>query len=188
MDLALSKFMKNLKRQADEWKLSSLTGIATSKAVVEEIVPPVAAVAPAGNRKRGRPPKTQVSPDVGPSSGGKPLTMLGLSIKVTPTMQFDLRPDDEGVLVAIPTKDLVEELVELQCRATVVGRAIGDELNKTQSVVVPKLKAKLDDSALSLKNAMEAADACREEMQKKGQLAKEEQEALKATLAKVMAK
>jgi len=102
-------------------------------------------------------------------------------------MQFDLCLEDEGVLVAIATKDLVEELVELQCRVVVVGRTIGDELNRTQSVVVPKLKAKLEDSALSLKNALEVADACREEMQKKGQLAKEEQEALKATLIKVMA-
>ena len=150
-------------------------------------MPPVVAVAPAGNRKRGRPPKTQVSPDVGSSSDGKPLTMLGLSIRVAPTMQFDLCLEDEGVLVAIATKDLVEELVELQCRVVVVGRTIGDELNRTQSVVVPKLKAKLEDSALSLKNALEVADACREEMQKKGQLAKEEQEALKATLIKVMA-
>lgn len=66
------------------------------------------AVAPVGNRKRGRPPKTQISLEVG-SSSGKPITMLGLSIRVAPTMQFDLRPEDEGVLAAILTKDLIEK-------------------------------------------------------------------------------
>jgi len=91
------------------------------------------------------------------------------------------------VLAAIPTKDLIEELVELQSRATVVGRAIGDELSRTQTVVVLKLKAELEESTLSLKNAIETLETCREEMQKKDRLAKEEQETLKATLTKVMA-
>lgn len=51
-------------------------------------------------------------------------------------------------------------MVELQCRAAVVGIAIGDELNRAQSVVVPKLKVKLENSALSLKNAIESVEAC----------------------------
>jgi len=39
--------------------------------------------------------------------------MLNPSMRVAPTMQFDLRPEDEGVLAAIPTKEFIEELVEL---------------------------------------------------------------------------
>jgi len=185
MDPALSNFMSNLKRQVVGRKLSSLTGIEKEKADVEEIVSPVAVATPAVNRKRGHPPKAQASFEVGPSSG-RPLTMLGSSMRVASAMQFELRPEDEGVLVAIPTKDLIEELVELQSRATVVGRVIGDELNRTQTVVVPKLKAKLEESIVSLKSAIEAAETCREEMEKKDRLAKEEQETLKTMLAKVM--
>ena len=107
-------------------------------------------------------------------------------MQVASAMQFELRPEDEGVLAAIPTKDLIEELVELQSRVTIVGKALGDELNRTQTVVVPKLKAELEESANSLKSAIEMTETCREEMQKKDRLAKEEQEALKLTLAKVM--
>jgi len=102
-------------------------------------------------------------------------------------MQIDLHPEDEGILAAIPTQDLIEELVELQSRATVVGRALGDELSRAQTMVVPKLKTELEASVSSLKTALEAADTCREEIQKNDRLAKEEQETLKATLTKVMA-
>jgi len=69
-------------------------------------------------------------------------------------MQFDLRPEDEGILVVIPTLNLIEEMVELQCRATVVSRAIGNELKRAESVVIPKLKNRLDDSTVSLKKAL----------------------------------
>jgi len=108
-------------------------------------------------------------------------------MRVASAMQFELCPEDEGVLAAIPTKDLIEELVELQSRAIVVIKALGDELNRTQTVVVPKLKAELEESTSSLKSAIKTTEICKEEMQKKDGLAKEEQEVLKATLAKVMA-
>jgi len=124
---------------------------------VEEIAPLVAVAAPAVNRKIGRPPKVQAGSEVGPSSG-RLLTMLGSLMRVASTMQFELRPEDEGVLATIPTKDLIKELVELQSRATVVGRAIGDELSRTQTVVVPKLKAELEESTLSLKNIIKTAE------------------------------
>ena len=165
--------MSNLKRQVVARKLSNLAGVGKGKADVEEIAPPVAAATPAVNRKRGRPPKVQASVEVGLSSDG-PLTMLGSSMQVASAMQFDLHPEDEGVLVVIPTKDLIEELVELQSRATIVGKALGDELNRTQTVMVSKLKAKLEESVSSLKSVIETT-------------AKEEQEVLKSTLAKVMA-
>jgi len=98
-------------------------------------------------------------------------------------MQFDLRPEDEGVLAIVPTLDLIEEMVELQCRAAVVSRAISDELKRAKTVSIPKLKTQLSDSALSLKEALKTV----EDSQKEAWLAKEEQEALKATLTKVMA-
>jgi len=97
-------------------------------------------------------------------------------------MQFDLRPNNEGVLAAIPTLDLIEEMVELQCRAAVVSRAIGDELKRVKTVSIPKLKTQISESAVSLKEALKAVDDAREEVR----LAKEEQEALKVTLGQVM--
>jgi len=157
MDSTLSSFKSNLKRQVTVRKLNNLVGVGKGKADVEEIAPPVAVVAPAINRKRGHPPKVQASVEVGLSSG-RPLTMLGSSMQVASAMQFELCLEDEGVLAAIPTKDLIEELVELHSRATIVGKALGDELNRTQTMVVPKLKAKLEESANSLKSAIETAE------------------------------
>ena len=66
-------------------------------------------------------------------------------------------------MAAIPTKYLVEELIELQSRATIVGRVLGDEVCRAQTVVVLKLKAELEASANSLKTALEVADTYREE-------------------------
>jgi len=64
-------------------------------------------------------------------------------------------------------KDLIEEFVELQSQTTFVGKALGYELSRAQTEVVPKLKAELLASASSLKTTLEAVDTCREEMQKK---------------------
>ena len=76
-------------------------------------------------------------------------------------MQFDLRPEDEDTLAAIPTLDLIEEMVELQCRATVVGRAIGNELKRVKTVSIPKLKSQLSELTVSLKDALKAVDEAR---------------------------
>jgi len=84
----------------------------------------VATVVPVVNKKRGHPSKSQQL-EVGTSSG-KPVSMMGVGLRVVPTMQFELLPEDEGILAAVPTLDLIEEMVELQCRAAVVSRAIGD--------------------------------------------------------------
>ncbi|KAK7367833.1 hypothetical protein VNO80_09851 [Phaseolus coccineus] len=148
MDPALSKMMKNLKKQAEERKTPTATGIVPEPIAVE-VVPPetVVAAAPA-NKKRGRPTKVQKLE--GTSSGGRPVSMLGVGLRVASTMQFDLRPEDEGILAAVPTLNLIEEMVELQCRAAVVSKAIEDELKLVETVVIPKLRTKLDDSAISL--------------------------------------
>jgi len=74
-------------------------------------------------------------------------------------------------------------MVELQCRAAVVSRAIGDELKRAKTVSIHKLKTQLSESVVSLKEALKAVDDARNE----ARLAKEEQEALKATLNQVMA-
>jgi len=146
MDPSLSNFLSNLKRQAAARKLSSLAGVAKEKVVEEEVAPTVVVAPPAANWKKGRLLKTQIGSDVGQLSS-RGLTMLSPSLRVARAMQIDLRLEDEGILAIIPTKDLIEELVELQSRATVVGRALGDELSRAQTVVVPKLKAELEASA-----------------------------------------
>ena len=185
MDPSLSKFMKDLKKQAEDRKVSSATGIVPKPAAIE-VVSPEIAVAPPVNKKRGRPSKVQKL-EVGTSSGGKPVSMLGLGLRVAPTMQFDLLPEDEGILAAVPTLHLIEEMVELQCRAAVVSRAIGDELKRAESVVILRLKAKLDESSQALKKALQDVDACQKEKEREAQMIKEEQETLKAMVTKLTA-
>ena len=171
--------MHSLKRQAKGRKISVVAGIAPQPTEREIMsIEPVAALVQ--GKKRGRPAKAPCSETR--TSSGSPVSMLGLSVRVAPTMQFDLRPEDEGVLSTVPCLDLIEEMVEVQCRAAFVSRAIGDELKRTKTVSIPKLKKQLSDSAVSLKEALKAI----KDAQKESKLAKEEQEALKATLNKVM--
>jgi len=85
-------------------------------------------------------------------------------MQLAQVVQFDLLPEDEGVLAAIPTRNLIEELVELQSRATIVGKTHGEEFNKTSTIVVPKLTAELEESTNLLKAALESVEACREKM------------------------
>jgi len=180
MDPSLKKYMHSLKRQAKTRKISVVAGVAP-RPTKREIVPVEPVASPAQGKKRGRPAKAPRFETA--RSSGSPVSMLGLSVRVAPTMQFDLRPEDEGVLSVVPCLDLIEEMVELQYRAAVVSRALGDELKRTKIVSIPKLKRQLSNSAVSLKEALKAV----EDAQKESKLAKEEQEALKATLNNVMA-
>jgi len=133
MDLALSKFMSNLKRPAARRKLESFEGIGKEKAITPvEVIPTTSPIPPAASRKRGRPPKVQAGPETGQSSI-RQSSMLSPSMQVAQAVQFEFLPEDEGVLVAIPTRNLIEELVELQSRATVVGKTLGEELNMTSA-------------------------------------------------------
>jgi len=102
-------------------------------------------------------------------------------------MQFDLLPEDEGILAAISTRNLIEELVEMKSWATAVGKTLGEELNRTSTILVPKLRAELEESTNSLKAALEAVEACREKMRRDELTTKELQEVLKAHLTKVEA-
>jgi len=176
MDPSLKKYMNTLKRQANKRKISVLAEtvpITTER----EVIPVETAATPVQGKKRGQPskaPRTDAR-----SSFGSPVSMLGSSVRVAPTKQFDLHPDDEGVLFDIPTLDLIEEMVELQCRAAVVSRSIGVELKRVKTVSIPKLKSQLSESIVSLKDVDETRNEAR--------LAKEEKEALKVTLTQVMA-
>jgi len=180
MDPSLKKYMNTLKRQANKSKIATLAGI-TPRPIEREVVPVEAVAAPVQGKKRGRPAKAPRNE--ARSSSGSPTSMLGSSVRVAPTMQFDLHPEDEDTLAAIPTSDLIEEMVELQCRTAVVGRAIGNELKRVKTVSIPKLKSQLSESTVSLKDALKAVDEARND----AQLPKKEQEALKVTLNEVMA-
>ncbi len=178
MDPSLKKYMNSLKRQANKSKIATIAGI-VPRPIEQEVVPVEVVAAPVQGKKRGRPAKAPRND--ARSSLGSPTSMLGSSVRVAPTMQFDLRPEDEDTLAAIPTLDLIEEMVELQCRATVVGRAIGDELKRVKTVPIPKLKSQLSESTVSLKDALKAVDEARND----ARLAREEQETLKVTLNEV---
>jgi len=166
MNPSLSKFMKSLKRQAEGRKISTVVGIMPQPTAIETVSPEHTVVAPVQSKKRGSSSKAPRSE--ARTSSGSPVSMLGLSLRVTPTMQFDLRQEDEGILATVPTLDLIEEMVELQCRAAVVSWAIGDELKRAESVVIPKLKTQLNDLALTLKNSLEAADKCKAKRESAG--------------------
>jgi len=146
--------MNSLKRQATNWKLGSLIAVGKDKVIVPvEAAPANAPFLPVPNQKRGRPSKAQASVGVGQSSI-RQSSMLGPSLQLAQAVQFDLLPKDEGVLAAIPTENLIEELVGLQSRATIVGKALGEELKRTSTVLVPKLRTELAKSVNSLKVAL----------------------------------
>jgi len=108
MDPTLSKFMSHLKRQVVRRKLGSFDGVNKEKKVTSVgIVPATTTNPPVANRKRDRSPKVQTRPEVGQSSIRKP-SMLSPSMQVAQAVQFDLLPEDEGVLAAIPTRNLIE--------------------------------------------------------------------------------
>ena len=110
MNPSLKKYMNSLKRQANKSKIATIAGI-VPRPTEREVVPVDAAPVPTQGKKRGRPakvPRTEAQ-----SSSGSPISLLVSSVRVAPTMQFDLRPEDEEVFANIPTLDLVEETVEL---------------------------------------------------------------------------
>jgi len=179
MDPSLKKYMNSLKMQANKSKIATIAGI-VPRSTKQEVVPVEAVPAPAQGKKRGRPakvPRTEAQ-----SSSGSPVSLLVSSVRVAPTMQFDLREDEE-IFANIPTLDMVEETVELQCRAAVATRALGDELRRVKTVSIPKLKSQLSEPAVSLKDALKVVDEARTD----AQLARKEQEALKITLNEVVA-
>jgi len=75
--------------------------------------------------------------------------MLNPSLQVAQALEFDLLPEDESVLTVVPTSNRIEELFELQSRGTLVGKTLGEELKRSNTLLVPKQKVKLTESANS---------------------------------------
>ena len=146
-----------MKCQAVAWKLSSLVGVENEKVVVEEVMPTVVVVPPAANRKRGRHPRLKLVLKWG-SRPVRPWRCWVLSFEWLRLCSLTF------VQKMRVSWRMIEELIELQSRATIVGRTMGDELCRAQTVVVPKLETELEASASSLKTTLEAADTYREEM------------------------
>ena len=99
MDPSLKKYMNSLKRQANKSKIATIAGI-VPRPTEREVVPVEAVPAPAQGKKRGRPAK--VPRTEAPSSSGSPISLLVSSVRVAPTMQFDLRPEDDEILLPFP--------------------------------------------------------------------------------------
>ncbi|KAK7364579.1 hypothetical protein VNO80_13316 [Phaseolus coccineus] len=128
-----------------------------------DVAPASVPVQPMVIRKRGRLPKVQASVEVG-SSSTVCSSMLSPYLPMAQAMQFSLSPEEESILAAAPTNDLIKELVDLQCRDTVVGKTLGEELTRTSVILVPKLKIELAELAKSLQEALATVEACREKM------------------------
>lgn len=81
-------------------------------------------------------------------------------------VQIGLLSENESVLAVVPTINLIVELIELQNRNMVVGKTLGEELEMTKTMAVPKLKMELAESGNSLKATLEAVEACRKKCAK----------------------
>jgi len=75
---------------------STVVGIMPQLTAIETVPPKHIVVAPKQSKKRGSPSKAPRSE--ARTSSNSPVSMLGLSLRVAPTMQFDLRLEEEGIL------------------------------------------------------------------------------------------
>jgi len=71
-------------------------------------------------------------------------------------VQIALTSEKESILATVPTHDLVTELVELHNHAIVIGRTLGEELERNLTTMVAKLKANLNESSNSLNTTLDA--------------------------------
>jgi len=107
--------------------------------------------------------------------------MLNLHLQVASGVQISLSPEDESVLAVVPIS-LITKLMELQSQSLLVGRTLGEELERTTVVVVTKLKTELEESTSSLKTTLETMGALKEKMR---QVSLEGQEAKRALTVKM---
>jgi len=96
-------------------------------------------------------------------------------------MKISLSLEDESVLGAMPIRSLITKLMELQSRSLLVGRTLGEELERIV-VVVPKLKNKLVESTSLLKTTLQTMGVLEEKMLLANREAKESKRALSAKL------
>jgi len=101
----------------------------------------------------GQPVKMQQNIEADPSSPQP--SVLNPHLQVASGVQISISPEDESVLAAIPTNNLISELMELHSLSLLVSRALQEELERTTTVVVAKLKTELAESASSLKITLE---------------------------------
>ena len=69
-----------------------------------------------------------------------------------------MTPEEECILAAVTTGDLVPELAEIHSRAMVISRTLGEELERNSATVVTKVNAELNDSSNSLKMTLVAME------------------------------
>jgi len=69
--------------------------------------------------------------------------MLDPFLQMVSGMKIAILPKDESVLAVVPSKNLIAELMELEICVLVVNWSLGEELERTTTVVVPKLKMDL---------------------------------------------
>lgn len=97
-------------------------------------------------------------------------------------VQIELTPEFKGVLVVVPTNNLVAEWSELHSRSLVVGQTFGEELERTLAMVT-KQKKELVEYANSLKATSEKNKALKDKILKDNVAAEKTKKTLKDELA-----
>jgi len=83
------------------------------------------------------------------SSSSRQLSMLNPLLEVVSGLHIEMTPEDESVLAFVPTNNLIAEWMELHKRSLVVGRTLGEELERDTRVVT-KQKNELAESTTLL--------------------------------------
>jgi len=176
MDPALGDFMSQLRCQTSNRKISSFETVGKGNSIVPVDVIPLTTVVPPVNQKRGR--RIRQSNKM----QSRQPSMLNSLLQVAQGVQIGMSLEDESVLVVAPTSNLISELMKLQNWEVVVDRTLGEELERTITTVVTKLKNELTESTSSLKATLEAMEAFKEKMRQDNVAAKKVQQALKRRL------
>jgi len=116
-------------------------------------------------KKRGKPARShrhstpQPALDVGSSSS----LLLSEHLHLARGVQIACTPEEEIIYAAALVDDLVSTMVEMMSITLVVGRTLGNELERNSAVVLAKLKAELNESSNSLKVTLEAMGSLKEQ-------------------------
>ncbi|KAL9276753.1 hypothetical protein ACSQ67_025766 [Phaseolus vulgaris] len=86
-------------------------------------------------------------------------SMLNLLLASGVGMQISITPEDESVSRVVSTNNLIAKWMELQSWTLLVGRTLGEELERTTTVVVRKLKTEPAESANFLKASLDVMEA-----------------------------
>jgi len=108
--------------------------------------------------------------------------MLDPQLQLAQGVHVAMSPEEESILAVVPANNLINELLMLQSCALVVGLTFGEELERTTTVVVSKLKTELVESTSSLKATLEAMESFKEKMCQDNAGVEKAQQALRAKL------